>query len=344
MPALQKPPARLPRFVPHLDSGVKPGATAKGRRGAGAFLESAALTPSPRTTPPHSENLERLAHDARNLLSSLLLHAGMLSAPGVLGGEHHHLASELESMTKTAAQLMEQILDLAISNPALPSPSSAAAQPVATPQPLPALSVTDLAAGLRHLQPLLAAIAGPAVRLSIATMPCAGRIRLTVEDLTRILVNLVRNAADAMPSGGHVRITAQYGDGHSFLDPASATSFGPPRCVLLSVADNGPGIPAHLHHKVFDLGFTTRTTPPEDTAALASDWPAPRRRGVGLSTIRQLVESAGGAVRIAPSFTAGTRFEVTLPLTHPVTSGTCVPPLQSEFAADSAMKGRLECR
>jgi signal transduction histidine kinase len=311
MPALRKPPARLPRFVPHVGSGVKPGAIAGVGQGAGTFLKPTALIPSPKTTQPHPESLERLAHDARNVLSSLMLYGDLLTAPGVLTREHNHFAPELISMTRTAAQLMERILDLATSDSILPAPPSSAALPIAAPQPLPTVTVTDLAAELRHLQPLLAAIAGPSVRLSLATMPCAGRTRLAVEDLTRILVNLVRNAADAMPSGGHIRITAQYGEGHSFLDPGSTASFGPPRCVLLSVADNGPGIPAHLRDRVFGFGFTTR---PGSNASPE----LPRRRGLGLSTVRHLVESAGGAVHLSSAPPPGACFEISMPLTHGV--------------------------
>ena len=342
MPALQKPPAHLPRFVPHVESGAN--------RAAGAFLAS---QPSPKSTPVRHDNLDRLAHDARNVLSSLMLYGGLLSAPGVLGRNHGHIAPELEGLTRTAVQLLEQILNQAKEQtkgyPA-PSPTSheAAALPIAGHTPLPMVPVTDLAAELRHLQPLLAAIAGPAIKLSIATMPCAGRTALAIEDLTRILVNLVRNAADAMPSGGRIRIAAQYGEGHSFLDPENTAPIGPPRSVLLNVVDNGPGILAPLRDQVFDFGFTTRAAPAADLSSPGSDWPAPRRRGLGLSIVRHLVESAGGTVRVAPSATSGTHFEMTIPLIdtqrESITSGTCPTLLQSTFTADSATKGRLECR
>lgn len=354
MPALQKPPARLPRFVPHVDSGAN--------RGAGTFLASqpssgliSDLVPAPQNVPAPSESLDRLAHDARNVLSSLMLYGDLLSAPGVLGSNHGHIAPELEGLTKAAAQLMEKILQQTedqTANQSVPPPShptlaatySPAAFPIARPVPIPTVPVTDLAAELRHLQPLLAAIAGPAIKLSIATMPCAGRTALAIEDLTRILVNLVRNSADAMPSGGHIRIAAQYGDGLSFLDTESPAPIGPPRSVVLSLIDNGPGIPARLHNQVFDFGFTTRIDPTTRDATPGPEWPAPRRRGIGLSIVRHLVESAGGTVRIAPSPTPGTHFEIVLPISHPVTSGTYATPPNSTFATDSAMKGRLECR
>ena len=143
-------------------------------------------------------------------------------------------------------------------------------------------------------------------------MPCAGRTSLAVEDLTRVLVNLVRNAADAMPAGGHIRITAQYGNGLSFLDGsdyARAAEFMP-GSIVITVADNGPGIPESLREQVFETGFSTRTRTEQNTG----HWPAPRRRGLGLSIVRNLVEAAGGKVRVASAPVHGARFEIHLPI------------------------------
>jgi signal transduction histidine kinase len=314
MPALAKSPARLPRFVPHVRPNLSAGANA----GAGSFSKAISK----------SERADQLAHDARNVLSGLMLYCDLLSAPGVLARQHGHYAQELESIVKNAAQIVERMA--LAQNPASISPSQTL--PAASFVPLPVVPVTDAAEELCRLQPLLAAIAGPAIKLSIATMPCAGRTALAVEDFTRILVNLVRNAADAMPSGGHIRITTQYGDGFSFLNSAHASEFGEPRDIVLAIADNGPGIPESLRERVFDLGFSTHQT--QDA------WPAPRRRGLGLSIVRNLVEAAGGTVHIPTATTCGARFEISLP----ITSGTYPIPLNSAFPADSRVKGCIECQ
>jgi len=329
MPALAKPPLPLPRFVPHIHAGAI--------AGAGSFSQTeSSLIPA---APCHSESdtTENLAHDARNVLSGLMLYCDLLSAPGVLTKPHHHYAQELQSIAKNAAQIMER---MAAAQPPAIQPH---ALPIASPATLPSIPVTDAAQELRHLQPLLAAIAGPAVRLSLATMPCPGRTLLAVEDFTRILINLVRNAADVMPAGGRIRITAQYGDGLSFLDSVEDTStrkYEPPRSILIAVSDNGTGIPEPIREQVFGLGFTTHKE--------TSRWPAPRRRGLGLSIVRNFVEAAGGTVRVSPRQTRGACFEISLPLVFaddpPVTSGTCSTQPQSAFAADSGVKGCIECQ
>jgi signal transduction histidine kinase len=327
MPALAKPPLILPRFVPHGNNGVSAGAGSFSRPNPKAEPEP---TPKAANAP---ETIDGLAHDARNVLSGLMLYCELLASPGVLAAAHAHYARDLESIAKSASRILEKIVDRAATHK-VASADQRALPAVAT--SLPALFVADATADLRHLQPLLAAVAGPTIRLSIATMPCAGRTALAVEDLTRILVNLVRNAADAMLAGGHIRITTQYGDGLSFLDSAHAASFGPPRSVILSVADDGPGIPEHLREQIFDLGFTTHK---QD-----GDWPALRRRGLGLNIVRNLVEAAGGTIRAVPNQPRGARFDITLPFSDSVTSGTYPVPPNSAFPADSLAKGCIECQ
>lgn len=285
MPALAKPPAALPHFVPHA-------------AGAGSFLSVLPQT----SHPPLGcrEELDCLAHDARNILSGLMLYCELLAVPGVLSQQHRHCAQELKDIVQSTAQIVERMAATQPAGSAVPLPTS----------DLSAASVTDLGSDLRHLQPLLAAIAGPAIEISVATAPCAGRVALAVDDLTRILVNLVRNATDAMAAGGHIRISARYGDGFGFprvVNPAPCSN--QPRSIVLTVSDDGPGIPESIQNQMFEPGFTTRR-------------PALHRRGQGLSIVRNLVEVAGGTIRISSAPARGTCFEITLPFTDSVTSGT----------------------
>jgi signal transduction histidine kinase len=196
----------------------------------------------------------------------------------------------------------------------------------------PEAPVTDLAASVGKMGNLLSAIAGPVTEVQLACLPCGGPLRLTEESLSRILVNLVRNAADAMPTGGRVRITTQRGGGESFLwtldcasteqgseylwDDALHTGGNGSGTVLLTVEDTGPGIPKESLERIFDSGFTTRQQ--------ATSWPEGKHHGLGLSIVRELVEAAGGTVHAGTSPLHGARFEIELPLTN------VTPPLPSE--------------
>lgn len=256
--------------------------------------------------------LAGIAHDARNLVTALGLCADLISAPGVLGLQHGHFAAEIRSIAQSSAHLVARLTDL--------TQRAARRQETRAPE----AAITDLAESVQKMRSLLTAIAGPVVEMDVACLPCAGRLRLTEESLSRILVNLVRNASDAMPTGGRIRITTQRGKGASFLwtlegdgnaqeapeslwdDLPHGAEHG--ATVVLTVEDSGPGIPTELVERVFDAGFTTR--------AGKRSWPDTQHRGLGLSIVRELVEAAGGTVMAITSKLRGARLEIELPLTN----------------------------
>jgi hypothetical protein len=164
---------------------------------------------------------------------------------------------------------------------------------------LPALPVTNLAAELLANRNLLAALAGPAVAVTVDAQGGAQPVRLTTEDLTRVLVNLVKNAGEAMPKGGRIHLSL------SERPPANGTLSS----VVLAIEDNGPGIPADALDKIFTAGFTTSGT----TGAGPGNflW---AHRGLGLSIIRSIVEAAGGRVSASNRPQGGARFLIELPL------------------------------
>lgn len=257
--------------------------------------------------------LSGIAHDARNLVAALGLCAELVSEPGVLAPEHGHFATEIRSIAEASGQLVQRLAALAH-----PEAAHRAEEPAEAP-------IEDLAESVRQAGNLLSAIAGPVIELQIATLPCFGRLRLSEESLTRILVNLVRNAADAMPTGGRIRITTQRSGGRSFLwtvdheellsEEEAARLWGEivlgedesAPGVLLTVEDDGPGIPEEYRSRVFEAGFSTRQA--------GRAWPETRHHGLGLSIVRTLVEKAGGRVKAAASPRGGTRMEIELPIT-----------------------------
>jgi signal transduction histidine kinase len=124
-------------------------------------------------------------------------------------------------------------------------------------------------------------------------------VRLTGEDLTRILVNLIKNAAEAMPEGGRIQLGLR-----ERLGPDGAVE-----ALSLTVEDNGPGIPRKALDKIFDSGYSTRA----GNDFRHDGWPA-SHRGLGLSITRSIVEAAGGGIHAANRAPAGARFEIELPV------------------------------
>jgi two-component system cell cycle sensor histidine kinase/response regulator CckA len=256
--------------------------------------------------------LAGITHDARNLVTALGLCAELLSQPGVLAPTHGHFGAEIQSIAKSSGQLVQRLSELCRKTAQTKE------------RVVPEEAVADLSQSVQRMRSLLTAIAGPVAEVEIQGLPCGGHLRLTEESLSRILVNLVRNAADAMPTGGRIRITTQRGGGTSFLwavdeegtergteylwddsPHGSGTNAG---TVQLTVEDTGPGIPTEFLERVFDSGFTTR--------AANRSWPESQHHGLGLNIVRELVEAAGGTVRAVNAPVSGARFEIELPLTN----------------------------
>jgi signal transduction histidine kinase len=271
------------------------------------------------------EPLAAIAHDTRNVVAALRLYCDLLAEPGVLSEGHQHYAAELQAIAAASSGLVEQLAALGLPSQSGVSPASAT-----PPVKMSGASayIDDLTLAVRRLEGPLATMAGEKIDLHVETLPCPGRVRLSQESLTRILINLTRNAAEAMQQGGCIRITLQQGDGGNFLDHRKVLA-QTPRTVLLCVQDSGPGVPERQMPHLFDAGFTTKGS---DDAA----HPASAHRGLGLSIVRHLAESAGGCVRAISVAGRGARFEVELPLIFRTRSN-------NGFVADFTERANIEC-
>lgn len=164
---------------------------------------------------------------------------------------------------------------------------------------LPAQPVANLAAELAANRNLLAALAGPSVALTMDAKGGAQAVQLTSEDLTRLLVNLVKNAAEAMPNGGRIHLGLREIEGAKGAAP----------CLGLTIEDNGPGVPDGSLERIFASGYTSKTKAPTNRAA----WPQ-THRGLGLAIVRSIVESAGGRIQASNRPQGGACFMLELPV------------------------------
>lgn len=105
------------------------------------------------------------------------------------------------------------------------------------------------------------------------------------DKMKQVLINLCKNAVEAMPEGGILTVRGKNSAG----------------VVQLEIADTGPGIPATV--KVFQP-FTT--TKPDGT-------------GLGLAIVQQIVDAHGGTISYTSDPGKGTSFYLSLPLTPPLT-------------------------
>jgi PAS domain S-box-containing protein len=135
----------------------------------------------------------------------------------------------------------------------------------------------------------------------------------------QVLVNLCVNARDAMPDGGRIRLsTALVTIDAEFMENRSWAR--PGRFVLLSVFDNGPGIPPEILDHVFEPFFTTKDVG--------------KGTGLGLATVYGIVKQHDGMIDVATGPESGTTFTVYLPAD--ATETRPAQPSRVEAATDGA--------
>jgi signal transduction histidine kinase len=261
------------------------------------------------------ESLADVAHDARNMVTALGLYCDLLDEPGVLTTPYLHYGNELRLLAAASRRLVEKLVSLEThETPGTAAPTSILRDRTKS-RPanragdrqeqahrwdlLPAEPIVSLAGELLANRNLLAALAGPAIALTVDAESGALPVRLTGEDLTRVLVNLVKNAAEAMPAGGRIQLGLRQMSARQGVAP----------WLQLTMEDNGPGIPAEALETIFESGYTTRA----NDAAANGAW-QPAHRGLGLSITRSIVEAAGGRIHATNRSPSGARFEIELPL------------------------------
>ncbi len=116
-------------------------------------------------------------------------------------------------------------------------------------------------------------------------------LTVSVGELRQVLVNLVANAIDAMPEGGHLHVRAKSGPHPMRHEPG----------IRITVADDGKGIPCEAQPRLFEPFFTTKGT---------------TGTGLGLWLTRDILERAGGYIRCRNHYSPrGAVFSMWLPLT-----------------------------
>ena len=102
-----------------------------------------------------------------------------------------------------------------------------------------------------------------------------------LDQLRHVLINLLVNAAQAMPAGGAIRVSARGENG----------------AIAIEVADNGPGVPEEARAHLFEPFYTTKA----------------RGTGLGLPTARRFVEAHGGTLELVDGADGGTIARLRLP-------------------------------
>ena len=112
--------------------------------------------------------------------------------------------------------------------------------------------------------------------------------------LIRLFLNLIKNAGEAVPHGGEIIIESRI-DNEYYLSRAGDRSVP---VILITINDNGPGIPAEVMERIYTPFYTTKTG----------------GSGLGLAICQKIIADHGGFLKIVPRPTGGTSVKVSLPL------------------------------
>ncbi len=256
------------------------------------LLRISSSAPPPDSPPPSLADTVGLAHDAGNLLAALGLYCDLLRVPGVLRPAHQHYATELSLISNRSAALIQRLLR---TSAGMPPASSHPTEPSATGlHEAPPSDAANHAAVLRKLAPVLENIAAGAAQVSVTCPATLPPLDFTSDILERITVNLVRNAAEALrlqrrrtdsptpPQRGEIHV--------------SLAIVG--RQLLLTVEDNGPGMPPAIAAKFLH----------------PSPLPPGATHGLGHRIVRELATATDGqlSIRVLPG--SGTVFSILWPI------------------------------
>jgi CheY-like chemotaxis protein len=161
---------------------------------------------------------------------------------------------------------------------------------------------------------LLARLLGESIEVELELAEGAGTVNVDRGQLGQIVMNLVLNARDAMPSGGRLRIrTAPPGPWAP--EAGQGTGATGARRALLEVTDTGVGMDEAVLARAFEPFFTTK---PPGTGT-----------GLGLSTARGVVARAGGSMTVRSQPGRGAAFRILLPPAVAPPRTPSVPPASS---------------
>jgi two-component system, cell cycle sensor histidine kinase and response regulator CckA len=222
-----------------------------------------------------------IAHDFNNLLSVILgysddLHEQLVDKPAL-----RRKAEEIKKAGRRAATLTRQLLAFS-------------RQQVLNPK------VLDLNEVVVDVEKMLQRLIGEDIELSVKLDRSLGSVKADQGQIEQVIINLVVNARDAMPTGGRVMIETSnvdldddYARKHPPVTPGSY--------ILLAVSDTGTGMDAETQAHIFEPFFTTKDLG--------------KGTGLGLATTYGVVKQSGGFIWVYSELGNGTTFKIYLPRT-----------------------------
>ena len=210
-----------------------------------------------------------ISHDFNNILTVINGYAEMALSSGDLNDTLEDQLSAISEAGGRAATLTKQLLNFSRFRMAESR----------------SFSINDVVADTATM---LRRVIGGDIKLTTTLDPTVKGVLGDTGQFEQVVMNLAINARDAMPSGGRLDVTTrtEFKDGREF--------------AVLSVRDNGSGMPDDVADHMFEPYYTTK-----DRAGGS---------GIGLSTVHGIVAQGGGAIDVQSTVGEGTDISIFLPV------------------------------
>ena len=252
----------------------------------------------------HSQKMEAIgrlaggiAHDFNNLLTAIIGYAEIVMMSFPPADPRRADAEEIARAAMRAADLTRQML--AFSRKQVLQPK-----------------VVDLNLTLSKVEPMLRRVIGEDIVMTISPRATQASVRVDPGQIEQVIMNLVVNARDAMPTGG--RLTVETAD--ATPDAAAITPNRPlGGYAVLMLTDSGIGMTADVRARIFEPYYTTKEVG--------------KGTGLGLSTVYGIISQSEGYIEVDSKPGMGTTFRVYLPRAESET------PAVAEISSDEMPRG-----
>jgi two-component system nitrogen regulation sensor histidine kinase GlnL len=244
-----------------------------GRRSRGAGSETASRAED------LADVAAGLAHEIKNPLGGIKGAAQILAETLAGSPDATRFTSLITREVDRVSALLEQLLEL-------------------TRPPRLRLAAVNVHRILQEVLLLEEARTGGALTVDCRFDPSLPEVWADEARLRQVLLNLVKNALEAMGRAGRLTITTRIETDFHVRNPGHGRGR---RFLSVDIEDTGPGIPAEDLERVFTPFFTTK----------------PSGTGLGLAVSQRLVTEHGGRLRAESEPGRGTRFRVSLPVAAP---------------------------
>jgi PAS domain S-box-containing protein len=223
-----------------------------------------------------------LTHDLNNVLTIIGGHSELIEADEAAGSARAS-AVEIRTAADRAITLTRQLLTYARSG---------------TTAPVKVQRTVDVNTAVAGLQTMFERLIGSRIRLTCRLGSTHAVAAIDRARLDQALMNLVINARDAMPTGGRITVTTRDAAPVETDAPGLTDSH-----LVIDVADSGCGMSPAVRARLFEPFFTTKA--------------AGEGTGLGLATVAEIVEQAGGTIDVDSAEGYGSRFRIRLPYGRP---------------------------